>query len=485
MKKYVRFFWYCLSILFSHQGYTQILAADSKGQSSILFDANAVNIDIAETALSFNFNNFYTQTISKRTQPLWGVSASGKNNEGLANLLAEGKFLPNSKLKAFIGLLIRTPAKDFDLELEIKTLKKDTIIESYESKIDIMSVVDTVLKEQISVIHPSKRKEVRDGLKKAASVLNYKEAQDSINSFKKNVIKKWASSNPVPDITSIQNAAIKLVEEIDSLIVSRIISVTSTINGKSLEERYFDHMAKIQKKVKEETAARKNTTRSRVIPYLSLGVNGSQIKLYDENTTGAFAGRFVKTPFTGATIDLGVNYDVGPRWLLGLSLGYEKAVTLDSLTDKDYVIRTVDTLNNQQLISEKKETGYTGNYLTYDRLNFRFDALYFAKLTKESNLVWNVIYGRYFLSFNEKAAVSPINIGSAINFYKEKGKFAGGVYMEFGDILNEQYKYQTRIATTQEAKKALNDNRKSIFGRFTFGVVAKFAFQSIVNPKSW
>ncbi|MDF7821162.1 hypothetical protein P1X15_26300 [Runella sp. MFBS21] len=485
MKNIAIYFVFSLLSLILRTAKAQLLSADSEGQSTILFDANAINVDVAKTSISININNFQSQNIAKQHQFLWGVSASGENNEGLANLLSEGKFLPSAKIRAFTGLIIRFPSSDFKVERRIKELENSKIIRLFDSLNNVTNIVKIESKKLMGMVHISKIPELRAGLNKATDLQSLKGALANLENFK-DTIREWKQSTSSVPIDTVINNAIYLVDSIITHIKSNIKKFSEKYDcDVTIEQCYNDIQGLIGTITEEETQLKKTTIGNRIAPYLSFGLNGSQIKLYDENVTGALAKRFVKTPFSGAFIDLGVNLDLGPRSLFGFSFGFEQTATLDSLSKTEYMIRTTETVNNQQLISEKKETGYAGNYQTYTRYNVRFDALHFFRIGKEGNLAWNLPYARWLISDKKDAAVNLVNIGTALNFYKEKGKFAGGIYFEFGDVTDEQYKYQIRIAKTVSAKEALADTKTSIWERLTFGVVAKFAFQTIINPKSW
>jgi hypothetical protein len=193
-------------------------------------------------------------------------------------------------------------------------------------------------------------------------------------------------------------------------------------------------------------------------------MNASNYILYNQPSFTPFSSRFDTAQYRGGFIDLGLNYDFGPNWVIGAGVGYEKSNTFDSLSKSDYAERTSETNGQQQFTSEKKYTAFSGQYKSYDRATIKTDILYFGKISNEFRFVWNLIYTRWYLPINQKDIKGIGNIGTGFNFYKENGKFAGGIYLEETDLFNN-----------------LSDDNSSFFRRLTFGITTKFSFSSIFD----
>lgn len=465
----------------------QLLSGDAQGKSAILFDANAINFDIGETALSFNINNFRKQSIVKRYQAVWGISAKGQNNEGIANLLSEGKFLPSGQLGMFVGLAIRGPKSTFEIESKIRELRKSTNLSNYEALMNFKKTTDTIWKAERSKIIAFRRKKLEADLRKAVDQERFKDVVNQLDKLKEDV-GNWTdtlNSTPLSDQIYHARALIDLLKTKLGDNYKRTKKPLSNNDPKTLEQAYQDESDRLFSLVREESKMLKESNPSKIVPYLSFGLTGSQVKLYDKTIIEPFSKRFVKTPFTGVYTDLGINIDIGKKSLLGISAGFERANTIDSLTAVDYTIRETEKVGNTELISEKKEKGYTGTYETYTRFNFRLDWLHPVELGEKGQLIWNIPYVRYAISDKKRAAVNLLNAGTSANFFKEEGKFAGGIYLELGDILNKQYDYQLALAPNDAARLEVIKNKGNIWKRVTFGVVAKFAIQSIMSPTNW
>jgi len=197
--------------------------------------------------------------------------------------------------------------------------------------------------------------------------------------------------------------------------------------------------------------------------YINTGLNTDNFRLYADNNNSSLAARFRTVSFRGAFAAAGLNYEYGPRWTLGLSAGFERDHNLDSLVSRDYKLSNISVIGNTQLSSETKYHAYTGEYMAYNRISFKTDALYFAKLNDDYRLVWNTLYTRLFFPLHEKRINSLIQAGSAVNIYKSEGKFAGGLYAQSNDVFNTLH------------------SANGFTARISFGIVAKYAFGSIMS----
>jgi hypothetical protein len=197
--------------------------------------------------------------------------------------------------------------------------------------------------------------------------------------------------------------------------------------------------------------------------YLSPSFNGNTFRRYDSTITGNLRNRYPKEKFRGMGIDFGVNYTVAPRFTFGVTIGVEKVNTIDSLEDRESVVRTTTVVANQTIIDDKKFTVKDGTYAKYTRLNIRTDALYYGEI-KDSKyrFVWNMLYTRWFNALNNKDIVkNVVNLGTSISFYKENGNLAGGLYLQLSDAGNNV------------------SDEPDVLRRFDLGFVFKVAFASI------
>lgn len=402
-------------------------------------------------------------------------------------MLSEGKFLPSDQLGMFLGLAIRGPKSDFTMEAKIRNLRKSENLKNYEALMNFKKTTDTVWKAHRTGIIAHRRKKLGADLEKAVDQERF---QDVINQLEKlyKDVETWKdtlNATPLAKQIADAKALIDLLKNKLEDNYKRTKNPLSAKDTRTLEDVYEEESDALFFLVRQESKMLDESNPSKIVPYISFGLTGSQVKLYDKTIIEPISKRFVKTPFTGVYTDLGINLDLGKRSLLGISAGFERVKTIDSLTSTDYTIRETEKIGNTELISDKKEKGYTGIYETFTRLNLRLDWLHPIELGEKGQLLWNIPYVRYAISDKKRAAVNLLNAGTSANFFKEEGKFAGGIYLEFGDVLNKQYEYQLELAPNNEARLEVEKNKRIFWERITFGVVAKFAIQSIMNPTNW
>ncbi|QNK64344.1 hypothetical protein H7F33_07635 [Pedobacter sp. PAMC26386] len=344
-----------LSAILSLGAKAQILAEDSRGESSIITKNSNVSFNLSEAALSASWNNFRKLAIEKPLQIVWGLSASGNNRGGLSDLFNGSKLTPQSKVGAFIGFR-----------------------KSYQT---------TTL-----------------GLLKR--------------------IKEIENANPDKN-----EASINTIRE---------------LNRQIQENRNTRHTQSL-------------TT------YINAGMNADNFRLYNADNATSLSKRFEKVSFRGGFIDLGLNYEYAPRWIFGVSLGYERYNNLDSLSNTNYTLTNTTALNNSQLVTESKINAYQGAYIAYNRTNIKTDALYFGRVSEDYRLVWNTLYTRIILPLQEQQINKVFQAGTAINFYKSEGKFAGGLYLQSNDVFNSLH------------------STDKFHERLSFGIAAKYTFGSIMS----
>lgn len=197
--------------------------------------------------------------------------------------------------------------------------------------------------------------------------------------------------------------------------------------------------------------------------YVDFGLNADRFKSYAETEGTSLASRFGNVNFRGGFVSLGANYEYGRRWTFGLSAGYERFNNLDSLALTEFKLSSVIQQGNEQLSRETKYQAYRGDYFSYNRATIKSDVLYFARVNDDYRLVWNTLYTRWLLPFGEDRVRMAIRSGTAINFYKSEGKFAGGVYLQSDDTFNHM------------------DAVDKFHERLSFGITARYTFGSILS----
>ncbi|MBB6271107.1 hypothetical protein HDF26_001534 [Pedobacter cryoconitis] len=218
------------------------------------------------------------------------------------------------------------------------------------------------------------------------------------------------------------------------------------------------------KQLNKQIEANRNTRHTQSLTtYINAGLNADNFKHYKAEDASSLSKRFEKVNFRGGFIDLGLNYEYAPRWIFGISLGYQRYNNLDSLAYTNYTLKNTTTINNAELITESKISAYQGTYKAYNRVNIKTDALYFGRISEDYRLVWNTLYTRVILPLQEKEINQVFQAGTAINFYKSEGKFAGGLYLQSNDVFNSLH------------------STDRFHERISFGIAAKYTFSSIMS----
>lgn len=497
----------------------QTLAEDAKGQSSIAFGGSSINFDIKEASLSANYSNFKKDvSVEKPKMWIWGISAYGANSEGTATLFSEGKFQPSSRLSGFIGIRKIRPHSLYRRQIMLSNALNDPYYDTFMlikksylniSKINInQSTLEESTKESLiekvkSLISETRRPDTpASTVRRIQTLKNYRNEifsmlpkiqQDSIeiNSIisTRPVKRKIGTKSNQKDSTEI-NLLVSVTrgKEVvltqpktikDSIAINSIISVIRNIENAidsinrakfvfakdSLNDKLVALQSKITSLRSEIQAVRSVTKDQNLTTYLAGGFNSTSFTIYNAAST-EINDRFVKTYFKGGYVDFGFNYKYGRNLLFGGTIGYERASNFDKLDSREYTIRNTDEVGAQQSISEKKYNAYSGDFRIYNRANFRSDILLFSQLGSEpeNRLVWNILYARGFITGNKLAAPSQLSLGTGLNFYKIKdGSFLGGIYVQADDVFNEQ------------------NQSTSVLNRVSFGIVAKYAFRTILS----
>ena len=250
--------------------------------------------------------------------------------------------------------------------------------------------------------------------------------------------------------SSYQNSTFELLKRIRDIQASEDFPNEAAINTiKQLNDQI--------KSIRSQQPSKALTT------YINAGLNTDNFRRYTEENSSSLAARFSKVSFRGAFVSAGLNYEYGRRWTFGVSAGYERYNNLDSLSARDYKLSNTAVIGNSQLSTETTYHAYAGEYIAYNRINFKTDALYFAKVSDDYRLVWNTLYTRIYLPLSENRINRLVQAGTAINFYKSEGKFAGGLYAQSDDLFNNLH------------------STDRFHERISFGIVAKYAFSSIMS----
>jgi hypothetical protein len=440
----------------------QIATGDAKGNNSIVLANSNVGIDIAESEIKFNWTNYAAETYRKKMTRFWGFSASGKSEEGIAPIFGDGSVTPGAKIQGFFAIKVMSDSRLYDLiEAKKQVRENDSLVLAmYKKYTNYKKAIIEVL-DKFAAQYPqdplfasySSSKEFKELVLK---IQNDCTCKGDVLVKQLNTQKKKYDDNSKSLEVDIYNAIIERIKEYDSQAKNYEASIDKIIEKLKFINNTMDSF----------TIKSKNKIRYKgghIIFYVLGGMNATAFKEYDAAIISTnLNNRFPERKFRGGFIDFGVNREFSPTAVGGLSIGFEKANTFDSLSKRNYTVRSSETQGTQTLITEKQHAGYSGFYAIYNRINIKSDFIKYYNLSEEFDIAWNMFYTRLYLPITDKEIKSVVNIGSGVNFFKKKGQFAGGVYLQSNDLFNKV-------------------SNASFFKRIQLSLVATFTFQSIVD----
>ncbi|PJJ80178.1 hypothetical protein CLV57_3325 [Mucilaginibacter auburnensis] len=424
---------------FAMPAWAQMSADDAKGQTTIVNNSSSVAFNISDAVATVSWNNLRKLDILQSRYTLWGISASAKNKDGLADLLKTGNLTPESKIGGFLAFRWSFEKKFLSLSDKMQNIQNDSVYLKYKELTYYKDDVEKAIAN--SQLTTSERKLFNE---------EFLPMTDNFRADMKILIDKVAHHRFNPAATDIQKNIIAILTARQLQVHSLQMKVDALRKQEDSLQILID-------------AERKKSKTHALTAFIKTGLTGNSLSLYNATTTGSLSGRFDAVEFRGTFVDLGLNLDMGKHWVTGISVGYEHINNLDSLSQTSFTIKTSEKVGSDELSSSRSYTAYKGSYVIYDRVNLRTDALYYGKINDDYRLVWNCLYTRFMLPVEESRIRPVINAGTAVNFYKAAGKLVGGVYLQSNDVFNRL------------------DSDNNFGARLSFGVVVKYSFESIFD----
>ncbi|MCP1384595.1 hypothetical protein [Runella salmonicolor] len=389
----------------------QGLTKNAKGEGSVLFKGNHLTLDVAESKISFGLNNLQNK-FGDNCGFVWGINANGKNESGITGLIGEGTVVPNASLNGFIGVSISNgipKALNNRLDKELASYRE--LLE----KLDIGSMEDIKKTILMNTLGDDLKKLRENQLKALENALTQGFYIDNLKNFK-------SDEGTSDEIQKKEKSAIEKI----------------TISGK----RILANVEKQQDKLSTDIQNTENEINTsnffQHIIYLSGGAGSTSFKLVPQIKT-PFSDSFIDTTFKSRNIGLGANF-LFKNIIIGVSYKYVLRNNLSTLKEKVYIIRTKSTNDNQSLIEESKVSAYPVSekkpYLEIPLNELNFDIVFNRKLDDKSKnlLLINPYINAQVFSRNKLVIPNNLSIGCGLYYYKESGKFLGGIYFELPDV---------------------------------------------------
>jgi hypothetical protein len=427
--------------MLSELSFAQGTTENAKGESSILFRGISLDLNVGDAELNFGLNNL-TSTIGKNHAPIYGVSITAKNEEGLGTLFSEGDLVPSGRGSMFLGYSFSNGTNINCEEIRNRILRR------YNNF--LQSVLPLYKAEMLPAI-----------------------AQ--------------ATRDSAADMQFLQKT---LTDKLDKItIVSELRLLLANVSGerpevteakKIIQERHDNFVKKMnEKQVNLENELSIATKASCTSPYRQLIVfafgerNGMSFKRFVGFDPTDYSKTTTDENFNGGKAGLGLNAQ-SRNLMFGITFARGTTNNFSLLTKKEYTLRaTKPEVNGQIIVEEKKVTAYSGEYSELSINNIQADFICNLALDKEktNHLLINPYVTAQFKSSKKDLLPNATDVGCGFYFFQKSGKFMGGFFVEVPDVKNNY----------EKAKPVEDQNLREPLKRLSFGVVGKFSISGFLN----
>jgi hypothetical protein len=411
-----------------------------EGQSSILLETTNVGFDIGETSLSFTTNNF-PQSKLRSNGSIWGLFAKGINDEGLAGIFSTSQIVPSSEISAIYGYSLSNSR-------EIS----DSYAYSQKALSDNIELLTALLPDSLE-------RKVIDMVSKIENEEAQKYIRDAVNSALQSDFLKYD----------------KLEKSLKKIAENDFLKKTISTEAKSIyqfvkENKTWSDIKKMSAKISNNIDKVDTNPYWKFSIYGHFGLNSTKFNVFKGWDSLNIENSFEKNTFRGSNGGFGINLNLKSKWLFGFRYTYEETNNLSMLSTNDYKVTTNYISGSSTGSSQISKTAYPDEYTVAYLNKYDFDIIRFFPL-QETSIILSDLYLRIRESTNQSKMVSQKDLGLSASFFKEKGKFIGGIYLELPDL--EQ--------NIEKQKPVAEQEMDVWYKRLSFGVYAKFSFSSIIN----
>jgi hypothetical protein len=435
-------------IFFSKDILAQGLTGSASGSSAILLGGNNLNFNLSDPTVNISLNNLQN-AIGRQNHHIFGVSATGKNEDKIADLFSKGNLTNSANLNGFFGWswsngltigqedIVKSRLKEEEeivrkhLRIFLDTLKNDIALKSLW--------IDVNHKDNIEKLHNNLIKEIKGEQNKDTLVEIINNSQIPIN-YKTTILSllKIASDNWTKEISE----------------------------DPSLKDLNYKQKEIIQKYLSK--------------PYKQFkifgfgGIHAMDFKRFVGWDSMVLSNSFSDNYFRGGNFGFGLNYQC-KNWIFGGTYRYIETSNFSLLSKKEYSLRNVQSLNNQTVIEEKKITAYSGEYDAFRMNELHIDVIY--NLGLDTSRGYYVLINPYIrsqvFSGNKDLMPNNSNIGTGFYFFNSKRNFLGGFYAQLTDVNN----------SFESIKPEADQNFRPPLKRITFGLVMAYSFNTIIDNR--
>jgi hypothetical protein len=423
----------------SSQGVTQ----SAEGTSTVVLEGSAISLDPGKTDLTFGWNNLNNTIVTKNSGLLIGTNIKVKNAEGIGNLFSKGELVPQGSGTFYIGGYCSNALNKMDdaYKSERKELL-DIAVKLFKDSLD--SEINDIALGFINDL--TKRNAAVDAVKK-----EYKNTSDDEKLF----FAIRFSPNDLDTETRLFRT--KLKERMIELKKNVEIPYRKVSKERSLQ------LAKIN-------LSRKGYYKFTY--YIFGGIDALDFKRFKGIDSSNLQNSFEDVYFRGGHFGVGVNIEYW-RFRIGLTYSYVSTHNFSSLTATEYTLQTSTTISGQTLQSKDVVTAYSGGKYDGDleKNDFNLDIIYSCKLDKkgENHILINPYIRASLFSRDTSLLIDKTNVGVGGYFFKDSGKFLGGLYIELPDVNNN----------IEKKKPVDKQNLRPPLKRLSFGINVKFSLKAI------
>ncbi len=435
-----------IGLLITGQSATsQVITQSAEGTGTVIMEGSTISLDLGKTDLSFGWNNLNKNIVKSNNGFLIGGEVKVKNSDGIGSLFSKGKLVPQGGANLFFGHYWSNATKnstyngmsDEEVLKSLKQLSETAIILLHDTLYD---EIDLIAKAHIA--DPKKR---NDAVK--AIIDEYEDIKNKL----------FFPARITEDDNDLEIKAFK------TALKKRMMEVKMNVEKpyRALSNPRFNSKVEFNK---GRPGYWKFTT------YLFGGINALDFKRFDKIDSTNLENSFVDEYFRGGNFGIGFNLEYW-RFRFGLTYSYTKTSNFSALTATEYTLQSSTVINNQTLQTKDAVTAYGGKYGEVEKNDLNIDVIYNCKLDKDgkNHILINPYLRASMFSRDTSLLINKANLGIGGYFFKENGKFLGGLYIELPDVNNN----------SEKKKPVAKQNFRPPLKRLSFGIVAKFSLKAL------
>lgn len=429
---------------------SQVITQSAEGTGTVIMEGSTISLDLGKTDLTFGWNNLRKNIVKKNNDFLIGGEVKVKNSDGIGSLFSKGELVPQGGGNLFFGYYwsnavienYSSGSSGINPDEEYLKTKKRLL------EIAIILLEDTLNNE----IGALAKKHIKDDTKRSEAIQAVKDEFES-SSAKLFFPSRFSENDADNEIKSFRTALKTRLKEVKTNVEKPY---------RALSKENFTTKVKFNKG---------RPGYYRLTAYLFGGITALDFKRFDKIDSLNLENSFADEYFRGGHFGIGINFEYW-RFRFGLTYAYTKTSNFSALTATEYTLQSSTVINNQTLQTKDVVTAYGGGrYGEVEKNDLNIDIIYNCRLDKngKNHILINPYLRASMFSRDTSLLINKANLGIGGYFFKESGKFLGGLYIELPDINNN----------IEKKKPADKQNLRPPLKRLNFGIVTKFSLKAL------